>query len=147
MESCFMGINKQSVPYKIVSRMLENDAFSKWMGIQLLDVNEGSCKISCKIRNEMLNGFQVTHGGIVFSLADSALAFSAATYGRVSLAIDNSISFTKKTTLDDTLIALSECINITHKTGVFEVNVMNSKSELIAKMKATVFRTGEIIEI
>lgn len=142
-----MVLNKDSTPYKIVTHMIENDPFSQWMGIKILDVKEGYCKISCKIRKEMLNGFQVTHGGIVFSLADSALAFSAATYGRVSLAIDNSISFTRKTTAGETLVASSTCIHITHKTGVFEIDICNSNAELIAKMKATVYRTGEHFDV
>jgi acyl-CoA thioesterase len=132
---------------RIVSKMLKNDLFSRWMGIEVLEVKEGFCKISCEIKKEMLNGYSVTHGGIVFSLADSALAFSAATFGRVSLAIDNSISLTQKTTTGDRLTASSDCLNLTHKTGIFEVKVKNSEGDLIAVMKATVYRTGEEIEV
>lgn len=132
---------------KIVSKMLKNDQFSRWMGIEILEVKEGHCKISCEIKKDMLNGYNVTHGGVVFSLADSALAFSAATFGRVSLAIDNSISLIQKTTAGDTLIASSECLNLTHKTGFFEVKVNDSENRLIAVMKATVYRTSEEIEV
>ncbi len=134
---------KKTEPFRIVNHMLENDLFSQWMGVEVLDVKEGYCKIRCQVKEEMLNGFKVTHGGIVFSLADSALAFSAATYGRVALAIDNSISIAKKTTTGDLLTATSECIHLTHKTGIFEVKVRNSDDDLIALMKATVYRTGE----
>ncbi len=143
MAKRFMADLKDTRPYKIVAHMMENDAFSRWMGIQLLDVREGYCKISCKVTEEMLNGFYVTHGGIVFSLADSALAFSAATYGRVSLAIENSISFTKKSSSGNTLIAASSCINLSHKTGLFEVKVTDENEELLALMKATVYRKSE----
>ena len=121
-----------SRPLAIVNRMMEEDAFSRWMGVEILDVREGYCKISCPVNEEMLNGFHVTHGGILFSLADSALAFSAATYGRVALALDNSISYTKKSTAGDRLTAVSECINLTHKTGLFEVKVFNQEDELLA---------------
>ena len=130
-------------PSKIVQHLLINDPFSQWMGVEIEDVKEGFCKVSCTVRDEMLNGFEVTHGGILFSLADTALAFSAATYGRVALALDNSISFTKKSTTGSRLIASSKCINITHKTGVFECRVTNSSDELLAIMKATVYRTSE----
>lgn len=142
-----MAEKEQDKESKIVSQMMKNDAFSRWMGVEIIDVKEGYCKISCKVTDEMLNGYKVTHGGIVFSLADSALAFSAATYGRVSLAIDNSISFTKKTTTGDSLIATSICINLTHKTGIFEVKVTDSHENLIALMKATVYRTGEEFQV
>jgi acyl-CoA thioesterase len=138
-----MADQKETRPYKIVAHMMENDVFSQWMGIEILDVKEGYCKIACTVTDEMLNGFYVTHGGILFSLADSALAFSAGTFGRVSLAIENSISFTKKSGTGDKLTAESTCINLTHKTGLFEVKITNDDDELLALMKATVYRTGE----
>jgi acyl-CoA thioesterase len=128
---------------KIVAHMIENDEFSRWMGVKVQSVGEGYCKITSPIKNEMLNGFSVTHGGIVFSLADSALAFSAATYGRVALAIENSISFTQKTASGDQITAESRCLNLTHKTGLFEVKVLDQNENLVALMKATVYRTSE----
>ena len=128
---------------KIVAHMMEKDEFSRWMKVEVLEVDEGYCKVTCPIKKEMLNGFSVTHGGIVFSLADSALAFSAATYGRVSLAIENSISFTQKTVLSNRITAESRCINLTHKTGLFEVKVLDQDNNLVALMKATVYRTSD----
>ena len=138
-----MGKDSDSKAKKIVNHMLENDPFSQWMGVKVLEIREGYCKISCTVKEEMLNGFKVTHGGILFSLADSALAFSSATYGRVALAIDNNISFLKKTTAGDTITAESECISLTHKTGVFQIRITNSDDEMVALMKGTVYRTGE----
>jgi acyl-CoA thioesterase len=149
MEKRFMSSENADTgrPRAIVNRMMQEDAFSRWMGVEILEVREGYCRISCPVTEEMLNGFHVTHGGILFSLADSALAFSAATYGRVALALDNSISFTKKSTAGDRLIAVSECINLTHKTGLFEIKVFNGEEELLAVMKATVYRTGEEFDV
>ncbi len=133
----------QNYPSQIVHHLLKNDPFSQWMEVEILEVKEGFCKIRCFVRDEMVNGFYVTHGGILFSLADTALAFSAATFGRVALALDNSISFTKKSTAGNQIIATSTCINLTHKTGVFECKITNSSEELLAIMKATVYRTSE----
>lgn len=138
---------KESTPHKIVQYMLQNDPFSLWMGVELLEVWEGYCKISCPVKKEMMNGFDVTHGGILFSLADSALAFSSATYGRVALAIDNNISFLKQTVTGDTITAESECISLSHKTGVFQVRITNDKNELAALMKGTVYRTSREFEL
>jgi acyl-CoA thioesterase len=128
---------------RIVAHMMKHDEFSRWMGVEILDIGEGYCKITCNIKKEMLNGFGVTHGGIAFSLADSALAFSAATYGRISLAIDNSISFTQKTGEGNQLVAESKCLNLTYKTGLFEISVRDENENLVAVMKATVYRTGD----
>ena len=132
-------------PLQIVEDLLQKDPFSQWMGLKIISADEGDCKVQCKITETMLNGFDVVHGGIIFSLADSALAFSAATAGRVSLALDNSISFTKKAHIGDTLTAHSKALNLTFRTGLFDVKITNQSDELIASMKGTVYRTKEEI--
>lgn len=129
----------------IVEKILMQDPFSNWMGIEIIEVKEGFCKIRCRIRKDMINGFGVTHGGIIYSIADSALAFSASTGGRVALALDNSISYTKKAQLGDTLTACSNSINITHRTGLFDIKVTNQASDIIAAMKGTVYRTDDTL--
>lgn len=128
-------------PLQIVRELLINDPFSKWMGVEIIEVEKGSCTIKCPVNESMLNGFDVVHGGIIFSLADTALAFSAATEGRVALALDNSISYTKKAHLGDTLTARSEAVNITYRTGLFDIKVHNQSSDIIAVMKGMVYRT------
>jgi len=69
-------------PQKIVIKMFDQDAFSQWLGIQIVDVSEGYCQIKMTVRKEMLNGFQIAHGGIAYSLADSALAFASNSNGK-----------------------------------------------------------------
>jgi acyl-CoA thioesterase len=128
---------------KIVRHMLDNDPFSQWMGVKLLDVRKGYCRISCRVKKEMLNGLGVTHGGIVFSLADSALAFAACSLGKVSPGVDHSISFIKKTAEGDPLTAEAVCVHAGNKTGVVRVDVTNQNEELIAIMKGTVYRTSK----
>lgn len=127
--------------------MLENDAFSQWLGIELLEIQEGACKLRCKVSDEMLNGYKIAHGGILFSLADSAIAFTTASYGRISVAIDHSISFTKKAVSGDILIAKAETISMGYKTGVIEVKITNQRDELVALVKGTVYRTSEEFDL
>lgn len=134
-------------PLGIVNYLLSKDPFSLWMGIEVLEADLGYCKVGCTITNEMCNGFGVTHGGILFALADTALAFSAATYGKVALAIDNSISFMQKTTVGQKVIASSRILHQSHKIAVFEINISHVNEELIAYMKGTVYRTSKEIEI
>lgn len=136
--------NDHSPAYRdIVDKLLGQDPFSNWMGIEIVEVNEGFCNIRCRIREDMINGFGVVHGGIIYSLADTALAFSAATGGRVALALDNSISYTKKALLGDTLTARSEAVNVTYRTGLYDIKVINQTSDIIAVMKGTVYRTKD----
>lgn len=135
-------------PLDIANSLLSKDPFSLWMGIEVLEADLGYCKVSCTVSSEMTNGFGVTHGGIVFSLADTALAFSAATFGKVALAIDNSISFMQKTLPGQKIIATSTVMHQTHKTAVFDIRVTrDDDDELIAQMKGTVYRTGKDIEL
>jgi acyl-CoA thioesterase len=133
-------------PYQIAQNLLEKDSFSQWMGIKIVFVSHGLCELQCTITKSMMNGFDVVHGGVIYSLADTALAFSAATDGRVALALDNSISYTKKARLGDTLTARSEALNLTRRTGLFDVKITNQDSEIIAFMKGTVYRTNEILD-
>lgn len=127
--------------------MLENDAFSQWLGIELLEVDEGSCKLQCRLTEEMLNGYKIAHGGILFSIADSAIAFASASYGRIAVAIDHSISFTKKTVSGDVLLAEAETISMGFKTGVIQVKITNQQEELVAVVKGTVYRTSKEFEL
>lgn len=132
-------------PFQIVRDLLNNDPFSQWMDIQILEADPGRCTVQCVVSKQMLNGFNVVHGGIIFSLADTALAFSAATTGRVALALDNSISYTKKARFGDTLTARSEVLNLTHRTGLFDIKIKNQDSKIIAVMKGTVYRTEDVL--
>lgn len=138
-----MNHNPSSSPQQIIETLLRQDPFSNWMKVKIIGAGEGHCKIQCRIRDNMTNGFGITHGGIIFSIADTALAFSASTYGKVALALDNSISFTNKSVAGDILTASSSAINITRKIGLFDVRIKNQNNITIAMMKGTVYRTGK----
>ena len=67
---------KDQLALQVVEKMMDHDAFSQWMGVEVLEVKEGYSKIKMTIRKEMVNGFGIVHGGLPFSLADSAFAFA-----------------------------------------------------------------------
>lgn len=127
--------------------MLENDAFSQWLGIEIIEVTEGECMLSCTVRDIMLNGYNISHGGILFSLADSAIAFASATYGRMAVSIDHSISFIKKSTAGETLKITAKTLSMGQKTGVIQVKINNEDDEMIAIVKGTVYRTSKTIDV
>ena len=68
--------NPDAVAAAIVASMWERDAFTRWLGASIIEVRPGCCTLRMRVRSEMMNGFGVAHGGIVFSLADSAVAFA-----------------------------------------------------------------------
>ena len=73
---------------KVVNKMLSGDSFSNWLGIEIIEISKGYCKLKMRVREEMTNGFGIAHGGIAFSLADSALAFAANSDGIQSLSVE-----------------------------------------------------------
>ena len=86
-----------SKPQKIIKKMFDQDAFSQWLGIEIMEVKDGYCKLKMTVRKEMLNGFHISHGGISYSLADTALAFASNTYGEKCISMETSISHTECT--------------------------------------------------
>ena len=128
-------------PHEIVSHMLNQDTFSNWLGIEVLELRAGYCKEQITIRNEMLNGFHIAHGGIAYSLADSALAFASNTYGIQCVSMETSISHVLKVELNDVLIAEGMEVYRGKKTAIYEVRVQNQYNDLVALFKGTVFIT------
>ena len=136
-------MDKQQLAEKVVDKMMADDAFSQWLGIEVLDIKPGYAKLEMTVRNEMVNGFNVSHGGIAFSVADSALAFASNSYGRVAVAMENNISFMKKVISGDTLFAETEELSIGRRIGVYNISITNQDDEQIALFRGTVFRTQE----
>ena len=128
---------------QVVDKMMQHDLFSQWLGIHVLDVKEGYSKIRMTLRDEMLNGFGSIHGGIAFSLADSAFAFACNNRNNVSVALDTSITFTKATKPGDVLTAEATELHNGRSTGLYLIFVTNQHGEQVALFKGTCFRTGK----
>jgi acyl-CoA thioesterase len=128
---------------KVVGKMMKDDQFSQWLDIKVVEVREGFSKIKMIIREEMLNGFGIVHGGIPFSLADSAFAFACNNRNNLSVALDVTITFTKAVNVGDELVAEATEVHNGRSTGVYLVTIFNQKNETIALFKGTCFRTGK----
>ena len=130
---------------KVVSHLMKNDLFSQWLGIDVLDIKEGYSKIKMKVRKEMINGFGIVHGGIAFSLADSAFAFACNNRNNLSVALDTSINFTKPVHVGDVLTAEAKEIHNGKSTGLYHISITNQGGHVVAIFKGTCFRTGKNI--
>lgn len=124
---------------KIVRHMMDNDAYSQWLGIDILHVETGEVEIRMQVRKEMTNGFGIAHGGITYGLADSALAFSCNGHGQQAVSIETSISHTRPVFVGDVLTARSRQMSRTRKIGVYEVSVVNQDNKTVGLFKGTVF--------
>lgn len=128
---------------QVVDKMMKNDLFSQWLGIEVLDIKEGYSKIKMTVRKEMINGFGIVHGGIAFSLADSAFAFACNNRNNLSVALDTAINFTKPVHVGDELVAEAKEIHNGKSTGLYHISISNQKAHLVAFFKGTCFRTGK----
>lgn len=125
----------------VVRAMLATDAFSRWLGVEVLEAAPGHSRIRMTVRAEMVNGFGTSHGGIVFSFADSALAFATNAGGFVSVAIDCSVSFPAAVRPGDVLTAVATEESTTNTLAFCNVTVRNQDDVTVGHFRGTVFRT------
>lgn len=130
-------------PKEVVAHMLQHDLFSQWLGISLIEIKEGYSKIKMTVRTEMINGFGIVHGGIAFSLADSAFAFACNNRNVLSVALDTSINFLKPVHVNDELIAEAKELHNGKSTGLYHITISNQKEHVVAVFKGTCFRTDK----
>ncbi len=134
---------KDQLANKVVEKMMQDDLFSQWMKINIIEIREGYSKIEMELREEMINGFNVIHGGIIFSFADSAFAFACNNRNNLSMALDVSISFNKASKPGDRLIAESKEIHNGQSTGLYIITILNQNNDHVALFKGTCFHTGK----
>jgi len=130
-------------PKEIVDHMMNDDSFSKWMGVKIDTIDNGICVLRATVKEEMLNGFRIAHGGITYSLADSALAFASNSRGVQCVSIETSISHVKKVFQGDVLIARASEVHRGKTTGIYNVEIVNQNNLLVALFKGTVFITDK----
>ena len=124
------------IPYK----MLSQDAFSQWLGIEILECELGRCKVALTIREDMLNSMGKAHGGISYSLADTAFGFAANTHGKFAVSIETSINHIEALEEGDYLVAESVIEKVNTKLG-FNIVEVKRGDELVALFKGVVYRT------
>lgn len=126
----------------IVEKMYHADAFSQWLGIERIDERAGYCMLRMEVRPEMVNGFGIAHGGITFSLADSAFAFASNAHGNKAVSIETSINHIKTVFPGDVLTAIAEELSMGKKIAIYHVKVVRG-DELVAHFKGVVYRKEE----
>jgi len=126
----------------IPHKMLNLDAFSTWLGIEILECKIGRCKVGLTVRKEMLNSMGKAHGGISYSLADTAFGFAANTHGKYAVSIETSINHIEALNEGDYLIAESVIEKVNNRLG-FNVIEVKREKELVALFKGVVYRTNK----
>jgi acyl-CoA thioesterase len=127
----------------VVDLMYNNDPFSQWLGIERLLDAPGESRLRMTVSKEMLNGFAIAHGGITYSLADSALAFASNSHGRKSVSVETSISHIQPVFEGDVLTTFVTEVSLNHKIGIYHIVVKNQHEVEVAHFKGTVYRKSE----
>ncbi|MBT8254172.1 MAG: hydroxyphenylacetyl-CoA thioesterase PaaI [Flavobacteriaceae bacterium] len=129
----------------IVNKMYENDAFSQWLGIRILEIRPGYSRLLMTVRADMLNGFDLAHGGITYSLADSALAFASNSQGRQAVSVETSINHLEKLNEGTEIEAEAIEVSLKKTIGFYRIEI-KTKEKLVAVFNGTVYRTNTIWE-
>ena len=132
-------------PQQVVSHMMNQDLFSQWLGIDLIEIKEGYSKIKMTVREEMINGFGIVHGGIAFALSDSAFAFACNNRNVLSVALDTSINFIRPVHVGDVLTAETNELHNGRSTGLYHIAITNQHNHQVASFKGTCFRTNKTL--
>ena len=130
-------------PKEVLEIITRKDRFSRWLGLHIDEHRTGYCKLHFKVIDDMLNGFNHIHGGVLFSASDSAFAFACNSYGNITLALDASISFTRPAKSGDLLYIEAIEVFSGNKIGIYDVRTTNERGELIAIFKGTSYRTDK----
>jgi len=130
-------------PREVAEYMFNQDGYSQWMGIKIIEIKANYCFIEMKVTKEMINGLKSVHGGVTFGLADSALAFSSNNDGNAGVALSCNINYLKAGREGDILRAESKLVNDTRKTAVYDIAITNQNNEPVAKFVGTIYKIGK----
>ena len=125
----------QQTADRVREGMFRNDRASKLLGMQIVDVSPGSATLSMTIRDDMLNGHDICHGGLITTLADSAFAFACNSYNELTVASGFSIDLLAPGRLNDVLTARCTEVSKAGRTGVYDAEITNQRGERIAMFR------------
>ncbi|WP_043918424.1 hydroxyphenylacetyl-CoA thioesterase PaaI [Jannaschia aquimarina] len=115
--------------------MWESDAASHWLGMELVEVEEGRAVLSLPVQAHHCNGHGICHGGVTFALADSAFAFACNSRNRVTVAQHNAITYLAPAHKGDVLTAVAVEIALTGRSGICDVRVVDQTGRAIAEFR------------
>jgi acyl-CoA thioesterase len=135
-----MSDEEQALAERGVHAMMAKDAFSRMMGMEIVEVRPRASTVRMTVRPDMVNGFGVCHGGVAFSLADSAFAFACNTHGRITVSIENTITYPRKVAAGDVLVATAREESASARLSYYHVEVRRGE-ELVNVFRGTAYRT------
>ena len=126
---------------RIVEGMMRADEYSRWLGIEIIEVQPARTVVRMTVRKEMLNGLGVCHGGVSFALADSAFAFACNTQGNLAVSIENSMTYPAAIRLGEVVTATAIEASRSNRILYYHVNLANAAGAVVGLFRGTAYRT------
>lgn len=139
--------DEQRIAEACARALFDRDPASQALGMVIESIGPGRAEVSMTVRDDMANGHQTCHGGLIFSLADSAFAFACNSQNRVNVALSCSIDYLAAARVGDRLRAVAVERNKTRRTGLTEISVFNQSDQEIARFRGRSYqKTEKVIE-
>jgi acyl-CoA thioesterase len=126
--------------FKAIRKRVEEEAYAKKMGLELVEVEEGRALVEMEFTEDMENIFGMAHGGAIFSLIDEAFEVAANSHGTVSVALSMTVNYVSSPKKGDSLLAEAREVNRSNRVGTYEIQVRREGGDLIAICQALVYR-------
>ncbi|MBS1136056.1 MAG: phenylacetic acid degradation protein PaaD [Proteobacteria bacterium] len=141
-----MSSDPQTLADAVGREMYARDRNSHFLGIQLDEIRPGYARMHLKVRPEMTNGHNICHGGIIFTLADTAFAYACNSYNHNTVASACAIDFVAPAHSGETLTATAEERALSGRTGVYDIEVKNEQGKAVALFRGKSYRIkGEVV--
>jgi acyl-CoA thioesterase len=136
-----MTDSDRSLAHRVVAGMMAKDAFSQWLGVEIVEVRPRAATIRMTVRPEMCNGFAVCHGGVTFAVADSAFAFACNTQGNVAVSIENGMAYPAAARAGDRLTAVAKETARSNRILYYQVEVTKDDGTTVGLFRGVAYRT------
>jgi acyl-CoA thioesterase len=128
-------ITAQTRAERCAAAMYATDSASKGLGMQIDHIAPGAATLSMTLREDMLNGHRIAHGGFLFTLADSAFAFACNSYNQLTVAQQNQITFMAPGREGERVTATAVEVSRTGRSGIYDVTVTGEDGRILALMR------------
>ena len=125
-------VDRQRLAERAAQSLYDSDRASQMLGMAIESVAPGAASVSMRVRSDMVNGHGICHGGLIFSLADSAFAFACNSHGHNTVAAGAAIEFLAPGREGDVLTAAASERWRVGKSGIYEIEVRNERGEAVA---------------
>lgn len=138
-------LTPQQIAEACAAAMFERDYAGQMLGLRLEEIRPGYARMSMAVRKDMVNGHDICHGGMIFSLADTAFAYACNSHNRVTVASACAIDFVGAARLGDILTAIAQERSLSHRTGIYDITVTTQQGAIVAHFRGRSHRLkGEV---